>query len=204
MTSIEHAGRDRGPVTLHIETQAADVQVVSDARISGSLIELSTPDHSGPAVDAIRRARFRDHGNELHLTLREGQTGHNVTIGGNNYGSISTGGGMTIVNGVVIGGVVSGPITVRAMLEPGSAVVVKTMSGDITTRGVNTVRAQTMSGDIEADGITNTSSLKTMSGDIRVCGEGRPQVTASSMSGDVTGSGVDLHASSMSGRVRHR
>lgn len=204
MTSLEHAGRSRGPVTLYIDTQAADVQVVSDPRITGSLIELSTPDRSGPAVDAIRSAEFRDYGNELHLTLREGQSG-GVTIGGNNYSNISFGSGMTIINGVVMGGAVMGPITIRAMIEPGSALVVKTMSGDITTRGVTTVRANSMSGSIDVEGITAASKLNTMSGDIRVSGEGRPQVTASSMSGDVYGDGsVALDGSSMSGRVRNR
>lgn len=204
MTSIEHSGRDRGPVTLHIDTQAADVQVVSDERITGSLIELSTPDQSGLAVDAIRNAEFRDHGNQLYLTLREGQSGGNITIGRNNYSNISVG-GMTIVNGVVMGGSVSGPITVRAMLEPGSGLVVKTMSGNIVSRGVTAVRANSMSGDIDVEGVTSASALKTMSGDIRVSGEGRPQVTASSMSGDVYGDGtVALDGSSMSGRVRNR
>lgn len=204
MTSIEHAGQQRGPITLHIDTQAADVQVVSDPRITGTLVELSTPDNSGPAVDAIRSADFRDYGNEVHLTLREGQSGNTVQYGNGNVQMNSFGGGMTIINGVVMGGTASGPITVRAMIEPGSAVVIKTMSGDIVTRGVTTVRAQTMSGDIEADGVTNRSTLKSMSGDIRVAGVGQPQVTASSMSGDVTGSGVALNGSSMSGRVRHR
>lgn len=216
MTSVEHTGRQRGPVTLHIDTQAADIQVVADASVSGSWIELSTNDHSGPAVQAIRSADFRDNGSELHLTLREGQHGGGVTIGGNNYGSISTGGGMTIINGVVMGGVSIGRITVRAILEPGSRLVAKTMSGDVVTKGVAAVSAQTMSGGIQVEGVTDDSRLKSMSGDIRVYGHrpgsaeldrlgGRmPRVSASTMSGDVSGEHVDLDASSMSGRVRRR
>lgn len=215
MTAVEYTARQTGPITLHINTQAADVQVVADPRASGTWIELSTPDTSGPAVDAIRAADFRDHGRDVHLKLTEGRNGGTVIMG-------NVVNGMTIVNGMVIGGTVigggfvSGGITVRAITEPGSAVEVKTMSGDVITRNVTAVRAQTMSGDIEVDGVAEDSSLKSMSGDIRVTGAALhsgsrevarygvagPRVTASTMSGDVTGSGVDLHASSMSGRVR--
>ncbi|MCU7724571.1 DUF4097 family beta strand repeat-containing protein [Actinoplanes sp. KI2] len=201
MTTIEHTAHLSGPITLHITTQAADVQIVADPRVSGTWIELSTPDTSGPAVDAIRAAEFRDDGRDVHLKLTEGT---NIV---NNLGSVTIGNysSMTVVNGVVIGAsgnFASSGITVRAITEPGSAVVVKTMSGDVTTKNVGAVRAQTMSGDIKADGLTRDSSLKSMSGDIRVTGDGRPRVTASTMSGDVTGKAVDLNARSMSGRVR--
>jgi hypothetical protein len=218
MTSVEHTARQAGPIILHITTQAADVQIVADPRVTGTVIELSTADTDGPAVTAIRNARFRDDGRDVHLTLNEGQRG-GMTVN-QNFRNIPAGitvTGVTMVNGVVIGGgYVSSGITVRAITEPGSTVVVETMSGDVITRNVTGVRAKTMSGDIEADGITDESSLSTMSGDIRVTGgtgtiPGRavarpgaagPRVTASTMSGDVTGRGVDLNASSMSGRVR--
>jgi DUF4097 and DUF4098 domain-containing protein YvlB len=169
-------------------------------------------------VDAIRRAEFRDQGSDVHLKLNEGDTS-SVTVGGvqvgNNNVQVSGmtlgSGGVTVVNGVVYGAgrnsfVSSGPITVRAITEPGSAVEVKTMSGDVITKNVATVRAQTMSGDITVTGLGTGASLKSMSGDIRVSGDGRtaPRVTAKTMSGDVTGAGVDLHASSMSGRVRQQ
>jgi hypothetical protein len=216
-TKVEFTATQTGPITLHINTMAADVQIVADERASGTWIEVSTPDTSGPAVDTIRRADFRDQGRSVHLKLNEGQHSGGTVISGNN---IYQAGGMTIVNGMVMGGTsFSSGITVRAITEPGSAVEVKTMSGDVTTKNVSAVRAQTMSGDIEIDGITEDSSLKSMSGDIRVSGAaintgsrevtragtaGGPRVTASTMSGDVTGDGVDLHARSMSGRVRQR
>jgi hypothetical protein len=219
VTSIEHTARLTGPITLHITTQAADVQVVADPRVTGTIIQLSTDDTDGPAVDAVRRARFRDDGRDVHLTLTEGKRG-TVIRGTQVFGNVT---GMVMVNGRVIsgGGYASAGITVRAITEPGSAVVVETMSGDVITRNVGAVRAKTMSGDIEADGVSRDSSLKSMSGDIRVTGGavdpgsdfGRevarrgtagPRVTASTMSGDVTGYGVDLDASSMSGRVRRR
>lgn len=213
MTSVEHTARQAGPIVLHIHTQAADVQVVADPRASGTIIELATADADGPAVTAIRNARFRDEGRDVHLTLTEGRGGGTVVQ--NVRGNVVV--GMTMVNGVVIGGGhASSGITVRAITEPGSTVVVETMSGDVITRNVTGVRAKTMSGDIEADGVTDDSSLSSMSGDIRVTGgsiatgsrdvarrgSAGPRVTASTMSGDVTGRGVDLQASSMSGRVR--
>ena len=201
MTSIEHTGRQTGPVTLHIDTQAADIEVVADPRVSGSWIELSTPDSTGLAVDAIRNATFRDNGADLHLNLREGQNG-----GG---GTVIQSSGMTMVNGRIISGNMGGSsgmsmgrIIVRAILEPGSTVIAKTMSGDVVTKGVHFVRAETMSGDIRAYDVTGDSRLKSMSGDIRVHGSPAARVTASTMSVDVSGSGVELNASSMSGRVR--
>lgn len=209
MTSVEFTSRQAGPITLHIDTQAADIQAVSNPSITGAWIEVSTDATSGPAAEAVRSADFRDNGNTLRLNLREGQAGGTA---------IQTGGSMVMVNGRVIGGggsFSSSRITVRAMLEPGSHLVAKTMSGDVETKGVSSVSANTMSGDIEADGVTADSQLKTMSGDIRVYGArpgaqdvarraGLPRVSASSMSGDVTGDGVDLDGSSMSGRVRQR
>lgn len=210
MTTVEFTARHTGPITLYVTTQAADVQVVVDPRARGTWIELSAPDTSGPAVEAIRTAEFRDDGNAVRLKLTEGRGGNvgGTVITGNRYFGdmrVGVGGGVTIVNGVVVGGggYASGGIIVRAITEPGSTVVVKTMSGDVITRNVGTVRAETMSGDIEADGLTAESSLKSMSGDIRAVADGaRPRVFASTMSGDVTGAGVDLHANSMSGRVR--
>jgi hypothetical protein len=211
MTTVEHTGRQTGPVTLHINTQAADVEIVASVSVSGTWIELSTPDASGPSVDAIRSADFRDYGNEIHLKLTEGVSGNGVT----GFSS------RTIINGVVIGasGSFAGSaIAVRVIVELGSQVDVHTMSGNVTTKNVSAVRAQTMSGGIDAEGITDSSQLKSMSGSIWVTGgavhvgsrevarfgSAGPRVTASTMSGDVTGEGVDLDASSMSGRVRRR
>lgn len=205
MTSIEHTGRKAGPVTLHVDTMSADVEVVSDPRATGSWIEISTPDASGPAADTVRNATVRDLGDDIHVKLREGQSvGAGSVVIGANYDVISSGTNVTIVNGRVISGgsASSGPIRVRAILQPGSRLVAKTMSGDVTTKGVASLDASTMSGNIRADEITSPSRLKTMSGDIRVTGTGRPPVNASSMSGDVTGNGVDMTARSMSGRVR--
>jgi DUF4097 and DUF4098 domain-containing protein YvlB len=226
MTSVEHTPQQTGPITLHVDTQAADVQVVADPRVTGTWIELSTSDHSGPAVTAIQNARFTDCGSDVYLSVKEpsnGSTFRNVQYGNGNV-MVN---GMTVVNGVVVnngqmyGGQVSSGITVRAITEPGSTVDVKTMSGDVLAQGVNTLRAETqsgdvtasdvvtvnastMSGDIRADGVQARSSLKSMSGDIDVSGSPSARVRASTMSGDVTGSGVDLTGSSMSGRVRQR
>ncbi|MEU4239773.1 DUF4097 family beta strand repeat-containing protein [Actinoplanes sp. NPDC026619] len=213
MTTVEHTARQTGPITLHIDTQAADVQVVADPRVTGTIFELSTPDTDGAAVDAIRTARFRDDGADVYLTVRsEGTTINGPVQFGNGNVQIN---GMTMTNGrIVVNGMVvngtnfgSGPITVRAITEPGSAVDVKTMSGDVVTKNVAAVRARTMSGEIRAEGLSADSALKSMSGDIRVSGTGdgaAPLVTATTMSGDVYGVGVDLAGKSMSGRVWQR
>jgi len=234
MTSVEHTAQQTGPIILHIDTRTADVQVVADERVTGTRIQLSTPDESGASVTAIKEASFRERDGEVYLSVKEPDT---VTIIRNGNVQINANGGM--VAGVVYGGMhttfsnggmqstvgsdahVTGGITVRAITEPGSTVDVKTMSGDViaknvrvvradtqsgdvTTDGVGAVTANTMSGDITADGVTAQASLKSMSGDIHVSGSPGATARASTMSGNVTGSGVALTGSSMSGRVRQR
>ncbi|WP_045742290.1 DUF4097 family beta strand repeat-containing protein [Actinoplanes rectilineatus] len=226
MAKVNHTARLTGPVTLNIDTGAADVMVVADPSVTGTWIELSTEDESGPSVDAIREARFYDDGAEVSLKLTEpsvsfstgGMTFSNIYGGGMIFGN----GGTIRVNGqVVTGGTTIGgsKILVRAITETGSAVKVETVSGDVmaknvrvvraetvsgdvTTLGVDDVRAKTTSGNIDAVGVTASSRLKSVSGDIMVSGEPGTRVTAKTTTGDVSSSGgVDLDASSVSGRV---
>ncbi|MGW4651336.1 DUF4097 family beta strand repeat-containing protein [Kitasatospora sp. NPDC004289] len=87
---------------------------------------------------------------------------------------------------------------------------VRTQSGDVRLERVNAAEAHTMSGDVRAEWTGTRASLATMSGDIRAHAGAVGQVSATSMSGDVTvtaspealAGGVAVHATSMSGRVR--
>lgn len=228
MTSVEYTAKQVGPVVLHVDTTSANVEVVADPRVSGWAIELHTDDENGPAVKAIREAQFRDEGGEVHLKLNE-DTSADRTVSYNGdvvFGDmIQVAGrviGRTIVNGQVVsnsGGTFSSGIRVRAMTEPGSSLDVRTTSGDVAAKGINTLRANTRSGNVTAENIkavqaetrsgniaayrvSADSTLTSRSGDIHVTGSRSAHVEATTRSGDVTGSGVDLSASSRSGRVR--
>jgi hypothetical protein len=167
-----------------------------------------------------------------------------MVIGGNSYGD------MTIVNGKVISGgnttVVQGPapIHIRARVPEGSSVIARTQSADLRATGplaavaattqsgsvvvdaadsihaktmsgsvgigrANTVMANTMSGSVQVDSLVQSGDLSTMSGSVRahVTGTG-VRLEASSMSGSVAITAaphavdsLNVHASSLSGRT---
>lgn len=157
--------------------------------------------------------------------------GSGVFIGGDNYGVVSTDSGVTIVNGQVISGggtviVGSSPITVDAIVPPGSSLIgettsadvvvegdarkvdVRTVSGDVDIEGVVSAQAQTTSGDIRVERLAGAGSLRTVSGDVSVTAvAGASRLSASTVSGDITTRGARIQvvdARSVSGRVRNR
>lgn len=91
-----------------------------------------------------------------------------------------------------------------------STACARTQSGDVRLERVIAAEAHTMSGDVRAEWTGARASLATMSGDIRAHAGAVGQVSATSMSGDVTvtasaealAGGVAVHATSMTGRVR--
>lgn len=222
------AGR-RGPITLDLRLVAGRILVgVGDC--GGAQVELSTPDSRGPAADAVRSPRVSDEGDLLVIDARvEGgsgvQVGRNV-YGGVNIGSVAFGGGVTIVNGVVVGGgsvSSSSGIEARVVLPLGSSLIattmdadvivhgpvrgarVKTMSGDIEVEHVAALNAETMSGNIRIGELAGDGRAKSMSGDIGVERGGPWRLRASTMSGDIsTPRELRLDGGSMSGRVRTR
>lgn len=89
-------------------------------------------------------------------------------------------------------------------------IIATTQSGDIRLGRTDVTEASTMSGDIHLRDFGGTAQLSSMSGDIRVHASAGGDLTAKTMTGDVTvtatGSALDddldVRAHSMTGDVR--
>ncbi|MFH9425480.1 DUF4097 family beta strand repeat-containing protein [Streptomyces sp. NPDC017529] len=89
-------------------------------------------------------------------------------------------------------------------------IIAKTQSGDIRLGRTDVTEASTMSGDIHLRDFGGTAQLNSMSGDIRVHASAGGDLTAKTMSGDVTVTAtdsavdddLDVRAHSMTGDVR--
>lgn len=187
-----------GPVHLRSSLPSQDLTVDAVPCDHGE-ITLSTADDDGPSADVVNAATLTVNGNELRVHLPRGA------------------GGTTIVSGN------GSPILVTAQIPPGSTVTAESTSGDIEIRGsvasadldstsgsilvgnVIHVDAQTVSGGICVDNLRLRGRLKSVSGSIVVHGPQGASCSARTISGDVSSTGgIELDASTVSGRVRNR
>lgn len=212
-----------GPAVLDVDTQSTTLDVTVDPNRSHAELTLRTHDDTGPSADAINDAAAWANGDQIVCKVRYSGSGA-VFIAGSNYSSVVIGSGTVMVNGrVVTGGGGASPIQMAARVPAGSsirfrsqsgdleasgalrAVKADTQSGDISVGTVGEMQASTQSGDVSVGELVGYAELKTMSGDVVVHGAPGSACRASTMSGDVRGSGgVRLEGSSMSGRVRNR
>ncbi|KEF04888.1 MULTISPECIES: DUF4097 family beta strand repeat-containing protein [Streptomyces] len=89
-------------------------------------------------------------------------------------------------------------------------IIAKTQSGGIRLGRTDVVEASTMSGDIHVRDFGGTAQLNSMSGDIRVHASAGGDLTAKTMTGDITVTAtdsaldddLDVRATSMTGDVR--
>lgn len=202
-----------GPVTLDVDVTSQDVIVVVDPKCTVAAVQVSTRDDSGQSADIVNKAKLSQRGDTLSVDLSSAGTvigggsvqtnvfgprrtvvsnvAGGVFVGGDNFSVISTGGGVTIVNGQVISGdavVIAGgsPVRVTATLPAGSVITSRTASGSLTVKGpAKAVVANTASGDIEIEGDVLDLDLNTASGDIDIAGAAG-FVRARTASGDIT------------------
>ncbi|MGW7597081.1 DUF4097 family beta strand repeat-containing protein [Streptomyces antimycoticus] len=186
-----------GPVVLGIELPmgSIDAQVI-DGLTTASVV-LSTDDETGPAADAVNRARADQDGQVLAVEVPE-LPGNVMTqvIRGNrivHHMGVVTGSvtGVTIVNGRIIhGGGLQGPVVseirARVLLPAHSSFAVvsqsadavvngyvdqmefRSVSGDLRINGARELRAQTTSGDLDIVRVTDRLTARTVSGHIAV------------------------------------
>lgn len=200
MATTKRLTADRpGPVTLDVNVSAQDVNVTIDENCLVATVEITTADDEGQPADIVNRSRLDQSGDSIivdiaptsGVTVQGGGGGSVQTnvfsrggrrtvvsnfsggvVVGDNVSVISTGGGVTIVNGMVVsrGGTViigGSPVVVNATLPPSSSVNAHTVSGDVTVAGsAQTLRATTTSGDIEFDGNAQQVDAHTVSGDV--------------------------------------
>ncbi|MFI6280486.1 DUF4097 family beta strand repeat-containing protein [Streptomyces sp. NPDC050988] len=200
MTERTFASQTSGPIVLGLSLPVGDVRVQVLSSVTTARITLHTDDSTGPAADAVNRARTRQDGQALAIEVPEmpgnvvvqSTRGNRVTQSvGTVYGSVT---GVTIVNGRVVSGGGSNmqtvsPITATVMLPVGSSLAVVSTSADTFVSGdVDRMEFRSVSGDLDAGGVRQLTA-NTTSGDISV-GRVSEQVAAQSVSGDID---VHLH-----------
>ncbi|WP_314411983.1 DUF4097 family beta strand repeat-containing protein [Streptomyces kroppenstedtii] len=200
MTERTFASQSSGPIVLGLSLPVGSVHVQVLSSVTTARVRLHTDDCTGPAADAVNRARTRQDGQALAIEVPEmpgnvmvqSVRGNRVTQSvGTVYGSVT---GVTVINGRVVSGgghsmqTVSA-ITATVTLPAGSSLAVVSTSADAFVSGyVDRMEFRSVSGDLDADGVRQLTA-RTTSGDISV-GRVTEQVTALSVSGDIT---VDLY-----------
>ncbi|MEU1311723.1 DUF4097 family beta strand repeat-containing protein [Streptomyces cinnamoneus] len=204
-----------GPIVLGLDLPIGSVHVQVLSNITTARVVLRTADLSGPAADAVNRARSGQDGQTMAVEVPEmpgnvmvqSVRGGRVTQSfGTVHGSVT---GVTIVNGRVMTGGGTGvlekvsPIDAVVALPTGSSLAVVSQSADAVIRGdVDRMEFRSVSGDLQVDGVRSLSA-STTSGDV-VVGRLTERLTARSVSGDITidvYSGVGADVESTSGDV---
>ncbi len=257
MTERTFVSQSTGPVVLGLDLPMGSVHVQVLGSITTARVVLRTDDSSGPAADAVNRSRSTQDGQALAIEVPEvpgnvmmqSVRGNRVTQSmGTVYGSVT---GITIVNGRINAGGTSvmetvSPIEAVVSLPVGSSLAVvsttadasvngevdslefRSVSGDLHVDSVRMLVARTTSGDVSVGRVSETVTVHSVSGDIRVVeydgqraelntasgdvtaqatGAASGLVTAHSISGDIRVSGAGhlrVSADSVSGRVRTR
>lgn len=226
MTERTFVSRSNGPVVLGLSLPVGSVRVQVTDTLPTARVVLSTEDTTGPAADAVNRARSQQDGQAFGIEVPEmpdnvmvqNARGNTVFQNvGTVYGSVT---GMTIVNGRVITGGHNVPrvsaIVATVYLPAGSSLAIVSMasdavvagfldrmefrstSGDLDVDSVRDLVASTISGDIDARCVTRQISARSVSGDINVSVYNGRSAELNSTSGDVT-----VHATNAaSGTVR--
>jgi hypothetical protein len=182
-----------GPIVLGLSLPVGSVRVQVIENLLTARVVLRTDDNTGPAADAINRARSQQNGQAFGIEVPEMPNG--VVVQGRRGSVIQSVGSMSIVGGTVRinGRVVSGgmadmptvsPIEVTVNLPAQSSLAVVSQSADTEVYGyVDRMEFRSVSGDLGVDGVRELRA-NTTSGDIRV-GRATEQINAHSVSGDI-------------------
>ncbi|WP_326760988.1 DUF4097 domain-containing protein [Streptomyces phaeochromogenes] len=218
MTERTFASQTSGPIVLGLSLPVGDVRVQVLSSVTTARITLHTDDSTGPAADAVNRARTRQDGQALAIEVPEMPGNVMVqSVRGNRivqsvgtvYGSVT---GVTIINGRVVSGGIGNtqtvsPITATVVLPVGSSLAVVSTSADAFVSGdVDRMEFRSVSGDLDAGGVRQLTA-NTTSGDIEVHLYNGRAANLNSTSGDiaVTATGAasgTVSAHSVSGDVR--
>ncbi|WP_405563469.1 DUF4097 family beta strand repeat-containing protein [Streptomyces sp. NBC_01180] len=202
MTERTFVSQSTGPVVLGLDLPVGSIHVQVLRSVTTARVVLRTADASGPAADAVNRARTGQNSQAMSVEVPEmpgnvmvqSVRGNRVTqTMGTVYGSVT---GMTIINGrIVTGGgtdtmTTVSPIEAIICLPVGSSLAVVSQSADAKVNGdLERMEFRSTSGDLEIDGARHLNA-STTSGDI-IAGLLSERVTARSVSGDIS---VDLYS----------
>ncbi|MGN9821905.1 DUF4097 family beta strand repeat-containing protein [Streptomyces sp. SD11] len=210
-----------GPILAAVRADLGEVLVTIDPAATTARVVISTADTEGPAADAVRRSRITQDGNRLSITVPEVERstvvmgnmsfhgGVNVVQNVTSVGRGQTMTGVTIVNGRVVSGGISGggtvvsAIEIRVTLPAGSGVQMMTKNADLTVTGplaalafdgyngnvraglVGRLKAKSYNGDIEVDGVQEFADVETYNGDVEVGSYGGGAARLVTYNGDV-------------------
>ncbi|MFE0131204.1 DUF4097 family beta strand repeat-containing protein [Streptomyces sp. NPDC059037] len=184
-----------GPIVLGLSLPVGRVYVDVSEGHPHARVVLHTEDNTGPAADAVSRARSEQSGQVLGIEVPEmpgnvmvqSVSGSRVTqTVGTVHGSVT---GVTIVNGRVVTGSSSGmqtvsPIQATVYLPAGSSLGLSTTSADTVVWGdIDRMELRSVSGDLDACDVRDLT-VNSTSGDIRV-NRVTEQITVRSVSGDI-------------------
>lgn len=207
MTERTFDSSTTGPIVLGLSLPVGTIRVQVLGSLTTARVTLHTDDSTGPAADAVNRARARQDGQAVGIEVPEMPSNVIVqSVRGNRvvqsmgtvHGTVT---GMTIVNGRVISGGMGtaqtvSAITASVMLPAGSSLAVVSTSADAEVFGyVDRMEFRSVSGDLDADGVRQLTANST-SGDVTV-GRITEQVTARSVSGDIEVGLYDGHAATL-------
>ncbi|WP_371662600.1 DUF4097 family beta strand repeat-containing protein [Streptomyces sp. NBC_00280] len=194
MTERIFDSQTSGPIVLALSLPTGSVRVQVIESLITARVVLRTDDTTGPAADAVNRARSEQNGQALGIEVPE-MPGGVITSGRHggtvfhSVGSMNIVGGTVRVNGRVVSGGMGSMPTVSAIeatvcLPAGSSLAVVSTASDTEVFGyVDRMESRSVSGDLHADGVRELRATTT-SGDIRV-GRVTEQITARSVSGDI-------------------
>ncbi|MFJ6986230.1 MULTISPECIES: DUF4097 family beta strand repeat-containing protein [unclassified Streptomyces] len=207
MTERVFVSETSGPIVLGLSLPVGSVRVQVLDSLTAARVVLRTDDNTGPAADAVNRARSTQTGQAFGIEVPEmpgnvmvqSRRGNRIVQNvGTVYGSMT---GVTIINGRAVSGGMSGmqtvsPIEVTVCLPPHSSLAVVSQSADAEVFGyVDRLEFRSVSGDLDADGVRELRA-NTTSGDIHV-GRVTEQITAMSVSGDIDIDLYDGHAAAL-------
>ncbi|GHC65499.1 DUF4097 family beta strand repeat-containing protein [Streptomyces cinnamoneus] len=184
-----------GPIVLGISLPVGSIRVRVIDNLTTARLVLRTDDPTGPAADAVNRARSTQDGQAFGIEVPEmpgnvmvqSHRGNRIVqTFGTVYGSMT---GVTIINGRVVSGGTNAmqpvsPIEATVFLPPNSSIAIVSQSADAAVFGyVDRMEFRSISGGLDAKGARELRS-NTTSGDIRV-GRVTEQIAAQSVSGDI-------------------
>ncbi|WP_330355508.1 DUF4097 family beta strand repeat-containing protein [Streptomyces chartreusis] len=207
MTERTFVSETSGPIVLGLSLPVGSVRVQVLDSLTAARVVLRTDDTTGPAADAVNRARSTQNGQAFGIEVPEmpgnvmvqSRRGNRIV---QNCGTVySSNTGVTIINGRVVSGGMSGmqtvsPIKATVCLPPHSSLAVVSQSADAEVFGyVDRIEFRSVSGDLDADGVRELQA-NTTSGDI-TAGRITEQITAQSVSGDIEVSLYDGHTATL-------
>ncbi|MEH0424751.1 hypothetical protein [Streptomyces sp. B21-083] len=194
-----------GPILAAVRADMGEVLVTIDPAATAARVVISTEDTKGPAADAVRRSRITQDGNRLSITVPEVE-GSTVVMGNMSFhgggvnfvqnvtsvGRGQTMTGVTIVNGRVVSGGISGggtvvsAIEVRVTLPAGSGVQMNGRNANLTVSGplaaldysghngnvrtgvVGRIKVRTHNGDTDVEAVTEWADVEGHNGDTEI------------------------------------